>query len=190
VAISDPDLTSSGDENGALLAALRAGHEGAFAQLVDRHYGSMLRVARGYVATKEAAEDVVQEAGMGVLQGLDRFEGRSSLKTWLFRILINKAITRGTRDSRSVPFSSLGPDEPAVDPSRFRDSGRWTGFWAVPPSASEAPERILVAKEARAKIDEAISIHRRRGLRPAGRERGQSAGPAPPGAAAAKGAPA
>jgi RNA polymerase sigma-70 factor (ECF subfamily) len=151
------DLASLADEEAELLASLRSGDDSAFAKLVDRYYGSMLRVARAYVATKEAAEDVVQEAWIGVLQGLDRFEGRSSLKTWLFRILIKKAITRGTRDARSVPFSSLGPDEPAVDPSRFRDRGRWVGFWAVPPSSSDAPERILVSKEARAKIGHVIS---------------------------------
>ena len=129
-------LRSAVDDDGSgLVDALRAGDEQAFAGLVDRYHGSMVRVARAYVATREAAEDVVQDAWLGVIRGLDSFEGRSSLKTWMFRIVINRAMTRGGRESRSVPFSSLGPDEPTVDSSRFRDSGRWTGFWASGPSA-------------------------------------------------------
>src|SRR5918995_242149 len=102
----------SGEDEVRLVAALRAGDEQAFARLVDRYHASMVRVARAYVATREAAEDVVQDAWLGVIKGLDRFEGRSSLKTWMFRIVINKAMTRGGRDARSVPFSSLAPDEP------------------------------------------------------------------------------
>ena len=112
-------LRPQAGDDGRLVAALRAGDEQAFAQLVDQYHASMVRVARAYVATKEAAEDVVQDAWLGVIKGLDRFEGRSSLKTWIFRIVINKAMTKGGRDARSVPFSSLGPDEPAVDADRF-----------------------------------------------------------------------
>ena len=141
----------------AVLAALRAGDEEAFAALVDRYHASMVRVARAYVATKEAAEDVVQEAWIGVVQGLSRFEGRSSLKTWMFRIVINKAMTRGGRDARSVPFSSLDPDEPAMDPSCFRDSGRWQGWWVSPDEVGHLPEALLLSKEARAKIDAVIA---------------------------------
>src|SRR5262245_22666619 len=89
--------TWSSADDGPLLAALRAGDEKAFVQLVDRYYAPMLRVARSYVATKEAAEDVVQEAWLGLIHGLHRFEGRSSLKTWLFRIVINRALSRGGR---------------------------------------------------------------------------------------------
>ena len=106
----------------ALLAALRAGDERAFAQLVDRHHASLVRVARQYVSTQEIAEDVAQEAWLGLLRGLDAFEGRSSLRTYLFRIVMNLARTRGVREARSAPFSSLVRDDedgPSVDPERF-----------------------------------------------------------------------
>jgi RNA polymerase sigma-70 factor (ECF subfamily) len=101
------------------------------------------------------AEEVAQETWVGVLNGLDRFEGRSSLKTWIFRILVNRAKTRGERESRSVPFSSLesGDGEPSVDPDRFIEAGAW----ASPPRAWEGePEDRLLAGEARAVIDRAI----------------------------------
>jgi RNA polymerase sigma-70 factor (ECF subfamily) len=141
----------------AVVARLRAGDERAFAALVDRYHGSLVRVARAYVATKEAAEDVAQETWLGVIRGLDRFEGRSSLKTWIFRIAINRAMTRGTREARTLPFSSLGPDAPAVEPSRFLDSGRWAGYWSDPPKASERPEEQVLTAEARAVVDAAIA---------------------------------
>lgn len=116
-------VTPGEDERG-LVARLRARDEAAFVELVDRWTPSMLRVARGYVATQTAAEEVVQETWLGVLNGIDRFEERSSLKTWVFRILSNRAKTRGVRDKRSVPFSSLVSAEmeggPTVDPDRFR----------------------------------------------------------------------
>jgi RNA polymerase sigma-70 factor, ECF subfamily len=157
--MSREDLAAptAGDEDSRLIAALRAGDEQAFAGLVERFHRSMVRVARAYVSSKEAAEDVVQDAWLGVLQGLSRFEGRSSLKTWMFRIVINKAMTRGGRDARSVPFSSLGPDEPAVNPDRFHDSGRWAGHWAVPPSPASSPEAALLTHEARSWLETAIA---------------------------------
>ena len=145
------------EEDVKLVAGLRAGDEQAFATLVDRYHVSMLRVAGAYVATKEAAEDVVQDAWIGVVRGIDRFEGRSSLKTWIFRIVINKAMTRGSRDARSVPFSSLTPDEPVLEPSMFRDSGRWAGWWASPPTANDLPEERLLSRESRAKIDAIVA---------------------------------
>ena len=106
------------------MAALRAGDEATFAALVDELGPSMLRVAMMFVPTRAVAEDVVQEAWLGVLAGIGRFEGRSSLKTWIFRILTNRAKTRGERESRTIPFSALAAadadgDEPAVDPDRF-----------------------------------------------------------------------
>jgi RNA polymerase sigma-70 factor (ECF subfamily) len=113
-----------------LVAALRAGDEEAFAALVRMYNRSLLRLARMFVSTDALAEDVVQEVWVAVLTGLDRFEGRSSLRTWIFRIAANIAKTRGARESRSVPLSSLsaaGDDEPAVDESRFAD-----GAWASP----------------------------------------------------------
>jgi RNA polymerase sigma-70 factor (ECF subfamily) len=145
------------DEDASVLAGLRQGDEQAFGRLVDRYHPSMVRVARAYVATNEAAEDVVQDAWIGVIQGLDRFEGRSSLKTWMFRILVNKAMTKGGRDARSVPFSSLEPEGPAVDPSSFRQSGRWTGWWLSEDAVTQVPEGLVLAKETRAMIDGVIA---------------------------------
>ncbi len=152
------DGTAEGDD--ALVAALRAGDESAFAGLVDRYYGPMLRLARQFVATKEAAEDVVQETFLGVIQGIDRFEGRSSLRTWMFRILVNRARTRGEREGRTRPFSALSlgldTDEPAVDPDRFVREGRWSGFWSAPPSPAELPEASVLAGELGAQLQAAL----------------------------------
>jgi len=139
---------TSTDESG-LIERLRAGDEAAFGELVDRYYQSMLHVARGYVATKEAAEDVVQETFLGVIKGLADFQGRSSLKTWMFRILVNRAQTRGEREGRTRPFSSVGDarGEPAVDPDRFAKEGRWAGYWTSPPSEEHLPEARVLAAE-------------------------------------------
>jgi RNA polymerase sigma-70 factor (ECF subfamily) len=126
------------DADAALLERLRAGDEDAFMTLVDKYGPLMLRIALTHVRTRAVAEEVVQEAWLGVLQGLGRFEGRSSLKTWLFRILTNRAKTRGERDGRVLPFSALAggdeEDEPLVDPDRFLgpDSPH-PGAWAAPP---------------------------------------------------------
>src|SRR4051795_806200 len=109
--------------NEETLEALRRGDERVFVELVEQHHSLMLRVASRYVRNPAVAEEVVQETWLGVLNGLRSFEGRASLKTWIFRILTNRAITRAQREGRAVPFSSLGdpgPDEPAVDPDRFR----------------------------------------------------------------------
>ncbi|HEY7137301.1 MAG TPA: sigma-70 family RNA polymerase sigma factor [Acidimicrobiia bacterium] len=135
------------DEHEAkLVAGLRAGDEQAFCDLFDRYYGSLVSVARRYTATREAAEDAVQETFTAVVDGIDRFEGRSSLKTWLFRILINRAITRGEKESRTQPFSAVvrSEDDPIVDPDRFYGTEhRWAGFWSAPPSANFPEERVL-----------------------------------------------
>jgi len=143
-------------EQAALVAALRAGDEAAFEALVAELGPSMLRIARMYVSTRALAEDVVQETWLAVLAGLDRFEGRSSLKTWVFRILTNRAKTRGEREGRSVPFSSLGgdpgSDEPTVDADNFRD-----GHWASTPARWDAlPESRLVGAETLAIAQAAI----------------------------------
>ena len=134
-----------------LLNRLRAGDERAFEALVQRHYRTMLAVAQHYVRTRAVAEEVVQEAWLGVLNGLDRFEGRSSLTTWIMRILVNLAKTRGTREARSVPMASLAPDddEPAVEPERFRGPrdpypGHW---WAYPADWRSLPEDALDRRE-------------------------------------------
>jgi RNA polymerase sigma-70 factor (ECF subfamily) len=110
------------ETDGELLARLRNGDEAAFVTLVSRYNPSMLRVARTYVPNSTLAEDAVQEAWIGVLRGLEQFEGRSSVKTWIFRILINRARTVGTREPRHLPLPN---DEPAVDPLRFGAGGAW-----------------------------------------------------------------
>ena len=159
-------------DQASLVDALRGGDERAFAALVDELSGAMLRVARIYVPTRALAEEVVQDTWLAVLQGLDRFEGRSSLKTWIFRILMNRAMTRGQREHRTVPFSSLfdparEPGEPAVDPARFQDAAdEHPGGWRQHPSSWEgAPEARLLSKETLALVSAAIE-----GLPPAQRE--------------------
>src|SRR6478735_3439647 len=119
-----------------VVRALKRGDESVFAELVDAYSGGLLRMAQMYVRDRAVAEEVVQETWLAVLRGIDRFEGRSSLKTWIYRILINTAKTRGQRESRSVPFSATaGADEPSVDPDRFLQSGGWRigpGDWPTP----------------------------------------------------------
>ena len=139
-------------EDASLVEGLRAGDEAAFRALMREYGGAMLRVAQMYVSSRAVAEDVVQDAWIGVLRGIGRFEGRSSLKTWLFRIVANTAKTRGVREARSIPFTSLGDDsEGSVDPDRFLGSGeRFPGHWAVP------PEGRVLAAEAMGVIDRAI----------------------------------
>src|SRR5437870_6338672 len=138
----------------ALVARLRAGDEGAFMDLVDGLGPPMRRVARMYVSSDAVAEEVVQEAWLGVLQGIGRFEGRSSLRTWIFRILVNIAKTRGQREGRSVPFATLAGDDldrPTWDPSAFRGPGEPpAGSWAsLPDDWSGVPEQRLLGSETR-----------------------------------------
>jgi RNA polymerase sigma-70 factor (ECF subfamily) len=145
-------------DDDALLLRLRAGDRAAFATLVRRHGGAMLRFARFFTKSSSLAEDLVQETWLAALEGLESFEGRSSLRTWLFRVLANKARTRTARERRSVPFSSLAhPDEekPAVDPERFDQAGAWEG----PPArwSEENPERLAQGVETRAAIEAAIA---------------------------------
>ena len=147
-----PELLSPRDAK--LVEGLRAGDEEAFMELIRALNPSLLRVARMFVPTAALAEDVVQETWLAVLNGIGRFEGRSSLKTWIFRILTNTAKTRGERERRSVPFSTFetedGGFEPAVERSRFTG----TGHWAVLPRAW--PEDRLLANETRLVIERAI----------------------------------
>lgn len=159
--MAEERVTSSDDLE--QLEALRNGDERAFASLVDRYYGSLLRLAMAYVPSRAVAEEVVQETWVGVLEGLSRFEGRSSLKTWIFRILTNRAKTRGQRERRYEPMGLGGdsgdnPDGPAVDPDRFLKSGYFVDHWVSQPNAweDETPERLLLSKETRAQIEKAI----------------------------------
>jgi RNA polymerase sigma-70 factor, ECF subfamily len=152
------------DEDLALVEALRAGDETAFITLVDRYDAVMLRIARMYVPTQAIAEDVVADAWLGVLKGIAGFEGRSSLRTWILRIVTNIAKTRGQREARSAPFSSVwasDDDEPAVDPERFRGPHDRVapGGWAAFPEPWETePEGRLISNETLAKIVEAIEM--------------------------------
>jgi len=146
------------DPDAELLSRLRAGDEGAFAELAGKYQSAMLSLARGYVPTGAVAEEVVQDTWVGVLRGIDRFEHRSTLRTWLFRILVNRAISAGVRERRSVPLDDL---EPVVDASRF-DAG---GTWKVPPEpwADQVDDKVIAAKMAariRAAIGE-LPLHQR-----------------------------
>jgi RNA polymerase sigma-70 factor (ECF subfamily) len=141
----------------ALVERLRAGDEDAFMALVEKLQPSMLRVARMFVASQAVAEECVQECWLGVLQGLYRFEGRSSLRTWIFRILTNIAKTRGQREGRSVPFASLAGDDmdaPSYDPAMFLGEGEaWAGHWSSLPSDWRGiPEDRLLSAETRAVV--------------------------------------
>jgi RNA polymerase sigma-70 factor, ECF subfamily len=147
----------------ALVIALRDGDEAAFQELIDTYSASLLGVARLYVDSRSVAEEVVQETWLGVLRGLDRFEERSSLKTWIFKILTNIASRRGMRERRTVPFSALaeaeaGEDAAAVDADRFlpADHDRWPHHWALGPTRWETPEEGLLSRETRKQILDAI----------------------------------
>jgi len=146
-----------------LVKALREGNETAFEFLIDSYYGPLLRLAMAYVPSRAVAEEVVQETWQGLLESLPRFEGRSSLKTWMFRILTNRAKTRGKRESRYESLDSgyggsEEDDERWREPERFRSSGAFAGHWVHLPNMwdRETPERLLLSKESRALIEEAI----------------------------------
>ena len=143
------------------LHALRRGDEAAFLHLVTGYQSALLRLARIYLPTHEAAEEAVQETWIAVLHGLDGFEGRAALRTWICGILIRIAQRRSTAERRALPFSSLGPDDgatPAVDPDRFLSSGPYVGHWIHPPSDwSSAPERAVLSREVRDVVGSAIA---------------------------------
>jgi RNA polymerase sigma-70 factor (ECF subfamily) len=134
-----------------VIEALRRGDEGAFARLVDQHHASLRRVARLYISSRAVADEVVQDTWLGVIEGIWAFEGRSSVKTWIYRILINLAKTRAAREGRTVPLAGidaeLGAPEAAVAAARFRPAGRPAGL---------NPERRLLAREAREHLQSAI----------------------------------
>jgi RNA polymerase sigma-70 factor, ECF subfamily len=161
---TDPASVPPSPDELRLVEALRRGEEAAFVALIERYQASLLRLATIYVASRAVAEEVVQETWLGVLQGLARFEGRSSLKTWIFRILTNRAKTRGEREGRSIPFSALEaldaePGEPSVDPARFLppDHPQFAGHWvSFPKNWDDVPESRLLSDETRAQIAMAI----------------------------------
>jgi RNA polymerase sigma-70 factor, ECF subfamily len=142
------------------VAALKAGDEHTFRELFQRHTPAMKRVARGYVDSDAVAEEIVQETWMAIITGIDRFEGRSALGTWMFSILLNQAKSHTARERRALPISSIAApaDEPAVDPDRFqKDDEAWPGHWATPPRPWQKPERRLMSLEARARLKDALA---------------------------------
>ena len=147
-------------DDATLVAALRRGDEAVFTNLVSAYSSSLLRLAQDFVRTRSVAEEVVQETWLAVLNGIDRFEERSSLKTWIFRILVNKAKTRGVREARTVPFSAVTVEgeESAVPEDRFRGvDDQWPGHWATPPRPlNTVPEQRLLGLEARQRLVEAL----------------------------------
>ena len=150
-------------EDTEVVRALRAGDEDAFERHVRMYHSSQLRVAQMYVSNRSVAEEVVQETWLAVLNGIDRFEGRSSLKTWIFRILTNTAKTRAQREGRTLPLSALQDParvpEPAVDADRFNppDHPRWPGHWTAKPADwNRLPDERLLAAETREVIRAAI----------------------------------
>ena len=160
------DSTVAYANEAALVAALRSGDEAAFAALFEKHHAALVRLAMIYVSDRAVAEEVAQETWLGVLQGLKRFEGRSSLKTWIFTILINRAKTRGQRESRSTPFSDLGQadsdsDEPALNPDRFLSPAEPpgpAGHWKTAPrSWDDLPEARALSRESGEVIRAAIA---------------------------------
>ncbi|NOS79006.1 MAG: sigma-70 family RNA polymerase sigma factor [Nitrospira sp.] len=159
--IASAGLSLSYEEQ-SLIIRLRNGDEGAFDELVTKHHGALIRMALGHVADREVAEEVVQDTWMAVIEGLARFEGRSSLRTWIFGILIHKAKDRGVREKRHITFSdfeSKGDEhDEAVDPSRFQQSGEWAGHWAFPPQPwdKQTPEKLLASRQAVNAMNKAI----------------------------------
>jgi RNA polymerase sigma-70 factor, ECF subfamily len=154
-------IAASASREADLLARLRAGDERAFETLVEGYHGRMMAIARTYVKTRAVAEEVVQETWLAVLQGLRGFEGRSTLKTWILRILVNTAMMRGGREARSVPFSSFVPRHEvhsAVEPERFRAPGEaFAGDWDRYPGDWRAlPEGQLLARESLEVVRRAI----------------------------------
>jgi len=141
-------------DDAPLVDALKRRDETAFVQVVRQYHGQLLRLAMVYARSRAVAEEVVQDTWLGVVQGIDTFEGRSSLKTWLFRILVNRARARAKREGRTVPFSSLWdasrePGEPAVAADRFLPATDpdWPFHWAVPPKAWGARPRPRCSRE-------------------------------------------
>lgn len=153
-----PEPPLARPEERELIASLLKGDEQVFAALVDQHHPTMLRVARAYVPARGVAEEVVQETWLAILRGLPKFQGRSSLKTWMFRILTNRAKTRAKREGRTVPMSAMGPldedGEPAVRPDRFTDQGHWS---SPPREWRTSPEQLVVNAEVREQIVAAIA---------------------------------
>ncbi len=146
-----------------LIAGLKRGDEGAFDELVNRHHSVLIRMAMSYVADREVAEEVVQDTWMAVIESLNRFEGRSSFRTWICGILIHKAKDRGVREKRHTTFSAFesydDDNDEVVDPSRFQQAGEWAGRWVFPPQPwdDQTPEQLFASKQAVGCMQRAIA---------------------------------
>ena len=160
--MTEPEtLVGATADDQRIIAGLRAGDAAAFTEVVDRYNGSLVRVAMRYVPSRSVAEEVVQDTWIGVIEGIDRFEGRSTFKTWLYKILIYRARARGERERRTTPMSALAGDDsaPSVPTERFRGSDAlWAGHWATPPRRwdGDAEDRLL-AGETSSVINAAIA---------------------------------
>lgn len=157
------DRIADGDGRDAqIVAAIAAGDEVAFRDLFERMHPVMQRVALGYVDSEAVAEEIVQETWLAVVAGIDRFQGRSTLGTWIFSILTNQAKSHHRRERRARPFSSIrsgGDQEAAIDADRFQtDDEAWPGHWAIPPRPWQKPERRLLSLEARDRLKEALAL--------------------------------
>jgi RNA polymerase sigma-70 factor, ECF subfamily len=157
-AMTAPALTASDAQT---VAALRAGDEDTLRELFARTYPMMKRVARTYVASEAVAEEVVQETWLAIVTGIERFESRSALGTWMFSILTNQAKTHSARERRAVPFSCIAAgdaEETAVNPDRFqKEDDAWPGHWATPPRPWQKPERRLLSLESRDRLKAALA---------------------------------
>ena len=146
-------------DDAVLVKALAVRDSEAFAYLLDRYHAPLVRLAQQYVPSRAVADEVVQETWLAVIQGIDRFEQRSSLKTWLFHILVNIARAHGVKENRTIPYAAdaLLEDEPAVDPRRFKRFGlRGRGQWMRPPQPWSDPERRVLDAETLATIEAAV----------------------------------
>lgn len=163
------------DRDAELVARLRAGDEAAYTEIVRRYHGALVRVASAHVRSAALAEEIAQDAWVAVLNGLARFEGRSSFRTWLFTIAANLAKTRGTREARTVPFSALareeGENERPVEADRFKDDGHWgdaPAEWRSPEARLQGGETLALIERAIAELPEAqrtvITLRDVRGL--------------------------
>ncbi len=154
------DHASALPSDEAIVARLRAGDEAMFALVLDAWSSGLLRAARAYVSTRESAEDVVQDTWVAVIRGVDRFEGRSSLRTWVYRIMINTAKSRGAKDKRTMPMTDLTPDDtgPTVDPARFRGpDDPYEGHWKDFPPQWPSVETEVESRQLQARIEEAVA---------------------------------